>query len=140
MTSDTIPNTINWSELYIAAESMQEPFQDVVIITARQAFFERADEMASEALHGTSRAVPTDDVHQTIVHELVAKSQVTIQEYVNVKSDTATICVNVPALTDDTVMWKALDMLSHALEQLDGTEGTVYFGEPLRFSMLDKPM
>lgn len=122
-----------WPSVIIAAESANEPFEDVDIVTAQSEYIRQAYASAVSITQGQSPP-PTADTIASVAQALSLASKVWVQERVTVSDNgKITICVNVPDLSDDSVLWYALDLIAPALDQLDGAAGTVFFGENLQF-------
>lgn len=126
-------NTLDWTQVYFTAEAEREPFEDVNVITAKAEYVNRAELAAVELLMEQKIECTAQNVSR-LSRTLIATSKVFVQEFVRIDEDgTITVCIDVPDLQDDLVMWRALDYVAKALDQLDNKEGTVYFGEPIRF-------
>lgn len=126
-------NRIEWADAYFAAATTGEPLEDVTIRTARSTYADLAYTAAAEILLRESPQLSIaafDEVAKKIIDE----GRVFVQEHVDITNDGISICINAYSVENDEVTWRALDMLAVALEHLDGKTGTVYFGEPLRFS------
>lgn len=129
-----VANRIEWADVYFTASADKEPFEDVEIVTAKNSYLDLAFIAAADiVMKGHTNGAPAiDDVHR-LAKIIMDDHKIFVQEHVEVSAERISICIN--ALTvDDDVVWRALDMLAVALEQLDGGAGTVYFGEKLRFS------
>lgn len=133
MSTDTTTNRIKWADLYFAACSEKETFEDVTIVTAKSEYANLAFQAAAELILQTSHNIVQDDVLQT-AQVIMDAGKVHIQEYVRVNDVGITVCINAVSVEDEDVVWRALDMLADALQHLDGSHGTVYFGNNLQFS------
>lgn len=132
-------NAIDWPGVYFAAEAEREPFEDVNVITARAEYVNRAELAAVELLTEQGLVCNLQNISQ-LARTLIATSKVFVQEFVRIEQDgTITVCIDVPTLQSDTVMWRALDYVAKAIDQLDHKEGTVYFSEQIRFPVSAVP-
>lgn len=120
---------INWPDLYLMAESESEAFADVRIVTARSEYDRQLAEHAMDAAFGAPFGA---------VGELT--SDVCVRECVTVTDDgELSVVINASDVSDDA-MWAALDMVADAMYQLNGESGTVYFGEPIKFTETNNPV
>lgn len=134
-----LQNKIDWTGVYFTAEAAREPFEDVNVITTRAEYVNLASVAAVELLHEQQIECTSNNVSR-MARTLIATSKVFVQEFVRVDDDGAiTVCVDVPDLRNDDIMWRALDLVAKTLDQLDGQPGTVYYGEPKRFAVSDVP-
>lgn len=129
-------NSIDWSNVYFTAEAFQDPFDDVQIITARSQFLEHAYQIAAEMLIDSATELTEQSV-STVALSLIAAKKVAVREFVETTNDGLIVCINSPSTEDDNVMFRALDLVALALDQLDGQQGVVYFGDELQFSVTD---
>lgn len=123
----------SWSDLYFYADAAREPFEDVTVVTARSQYFDLVYQIAADSVYRHTGMLSTSAV-EPVAMALIASRKVHVQEHVRVDSTGITVCLDVPDTTNDDMMWRALDLVQQALDQLNGDEGTVYFGEDLWFS------
>lgn len=137
MSSNTV-NRIEWADVYFTASADREPFEDVSIITAKSAYLELAYTAAADILLRQSTKTSNFQLYQGDVLEYAAhimnEGKVFVQEHVKVAPEGISICINAANVDNEDVVWRGLDLLAGALEELDGAHGTVYFGEHLRFT------
>lgn len=134
-----LQSKIDWSGVYFTAEAAREPFEDVNVVTTRAEYVNLASIAAVELLHEQHIECTTQNVSR-MARTLIATSKVFVQEFVRVdENGMITVCVDVPDLRNDDVMWRALDLVAKALDQLDGHPGTVYYGEQKRFAVSEVP-
>lgn len=126
---------IQWPSAYFEASSSREPFEDVHIITAKGEFAAKALELSAVS---PAKSFSESEIRKR-AQQLIASQQITVTEFVSINETGITVCINADTVEDDNVMWRALDMLANALDQLDGTQGIITFGEPLKFTMSDVP-
>lgn len=134
MAPATLPqNNISWPELMIAAESNNEVFEDVRIVTAKSQYFEDVYELAIMKLVNQSKNIDFDinAINQTakeIIHEYAPY----ISEYAEITPEGSTVCINVEQITDDNV-WDAFGLLYKAIENGGKWESD----ETIRFPWVD---
>lgn len=128
--------TIEWADVYFAAEAAHEPFEEVDIITARTKLVELAYDAASHAIHNEGLPLSVQLVVR-IARTLIDTRKVFVHESVTVDRGKITCCVNVDNVNDDTTLWTALDMIASTLEQLNGQSGTILFGDPVDLTIED---
>lgn len=137
MSSNTV-NRIEWADVYFTASADKEPFEDVLIVTAKSTYLELAYTAAADILLRQSTRTSQSRLYQTDVLNyalhIMNEGKVFVQEHVKVAPDGISICINAVDVDDENVVWRALDLLADALGELDGSHGTVYFGEELRFT------
>lgn len=131
--STNTTNRIEWADLYFTACSEKETFDDVAIVTAKSEYTNLAFQAAADLMLRTSRNITQTEVLQTAAFIMDA-GKIHIQEYVKVNDNGITVCINATSVEDEDAVWRALDMLADALQHLDGSYGTVYFGDELHFS------
>ena len=140
--SNTV-NRIEWADAYFTASADNEPFEDVSIVTAKSAYAELAYTAAADILLRQSTKTSNFQLYQGDVLECAARiineGKVFVQEHVKVTPEGISICINAANVEDEDVVWRALDLLADALGELDGAQGTVYFGEELRFTSGEIP-
>lgn len=133
MSTDTTTNRIKWADLYFTACSEKEAFEDVTIVTAKSEYANLAFQAAADLMLQTSHEIIQKDVLRA-AQVIMDAGKVHVQEYVKVNEVGITVCINAVSVDDEEVVWRALDMLADALQHLDGSHGTVYFGNNLYFS------
>lgn len=126
----------DWTGVYFTADAEREPFEDVVIKTTRSKFLEIAMEAAADYLHRNGQTLTPELVNVAAV-TLIAAKKVFVQEQVKVDETGIEVLVDVPSVERDDCLWRALDLVGQALDALDGKQGTIYFGEPLQYTLLD---
>lgn len=127
-------NTINWPEVYMMAESNNEPFADVRILTAKSEYIR----VYSDYLD-LGYTYNDQQSFNNVLSSAIDSHSLDVYESVSIDGDGAiTVVINCDAVTDDAT-WTALDMVAHAMEQLNGEEGTIRFGSPLSFKSTDIP-
>lgn len=127
-----------WSNVIFAAEAAREPFEDATIITAQNHFLETVLQSAAEIVLLAGHALTETKVHD-VAHTLVSTDKVAVREHVRVDDTGISVCIDVDAADDEDTMWIALDYVAKALDQLQGAQGTVFFGEDLRFPTITFP-
>lgn len=135
-TSSTV-NRIEWADAYFMASADNQPFEDVLLVTAKRVYCDLAATAAVDIIRRSStntawRTVSPIDVYKT-ASQIMDEGKVFVHEYARVDDHGIQVCINAASVEDDDVMWRALDMLADALKYLEGHHGTVYFGEELRF-------
>ena len=65
--------------------------------------------------------------------------KVFVKERVTVAGDCITVCVNVDDIDHETSTWKAADYVTNALTRLGGADGTIFYGDELKFPASDFP-
>lgn len=125
----------DWADAVFTASSMDEPFEDVTIVSTLQEFVKTAFEVAASVMYESQHKL--DELHEVrqCAAILINEGKIVVQEHVTVTTMGITVCLNAPALDDDQVAYRAMTMVAEALDQLDGNHGTVKFGEPLRHSL-----
>lgn len=131
-------NPSKWAEVVIAAESAKEPFEDVTIVTAKSAFVDLAYQAAADLIYRQGHAL-TDEKVNAIARTLIGTQKVAVREHVSVSEAGITVCLNVADVNDEYVLWRAMDLLAKALDQLDGKTGVVAFSDDLMFSLSEVP-
>lgn len=127
MTDDVIADAV------FLAESLNEPFTEVTVITTKQRQVETAAEYVKRAF-GSS---VTNAQHYVMVAAVLTKGLVSAQESVTVDDDQITICLNVDTTDDEMVPLKSVRYLQQALDVLNGASGSVLFGSPIHYGPLD---
>ena len=124
---------INWPEVYMMAEANREPFTDIRIVTAKSEFVSVNGDL-SYTHHPTTNGISN---YNNAVIASMAGDAIAVHEQVTISADgEITVVVNRDHVDDDAT-WVALDLLTRALDELDGESGTVRFGAPLIFSPSD---
>lgn len=118
---------INWAELYLMAESEAEPFADVRVVTARSEF----DRLVAEQLFHYSEDFPFGET--TLKLDVEVRESVTLTP-----TGEFSVVIDAPEVSDDAV-WKSMDMVAEAMNQLDGVPGVVYFSSPIKFKKQTNP-
>lgn len=129
----------DWADAVFTASAMDEPFEDVTIVTARSEFAELALRSAAHLMVGEQQTLESLMHISQIAALLVNQGKLTIQENVVVSATGITVVVDVPSVQDDIVAYRAMTMVAEALDQLDGNHGTVYFGQPFKFTLDEVP-
>lgn len=130
------PCEINWPNLYFAASAFRDPFEDVTVVTAKSEFVNLVYKAAADAVYNHDCSLTTKRV-SIVAEALIRTEKIYVQECVTVNQAGITVCLDVPSVEGDDVMWKALDFVSKALDQLAGDYGTVFFSDPLKFTLDD---
>jgi hypothetical protein len=114
MSNEQLPlNNIDWAELYLVADSEDEPFAQVKLVSARSEFVESAMEQAVDiAWRGNSQA--ESDIKR-IAASLIRANTVVVQENAVVIGDTAMVCIDGDVEAEDT-RFRALDMIYAAID------------------------
>lgn len=122
---------ISWDALYFAAESHNEPFQDVNVITLKSHFVDKVYEEAIREVGLLDEQLLTKKVAKVI-----ASQEIKVQEHVEVSPRGIKVIIN-RNIIDDKATWDALDHVAVALERLDGKTGIVPFSEYFSFTAAD---
>jgi hypothetical protein len=125
-----------WPEVVIAAASAREPFEDVVIVTARSQFIDLAFQAAADIVHTEGHALTQDKVHK-VACTLIAAQKIVVQEHVRINSEGITVCLNVDDVNGEDIPWQALDYVARALDSLNGMHGVVLFSTDIQFTIAD---
>lgn len=136
MRSNTV-NRIEWADAYFTASANKEPFEEVSIVTAKSMYLELAYTAAVDIMLKQASNVTPSFIQSAMIayaDYIMNEGKVYVHEHVKVADEGISICINAVDVDDEDVVWRALDMLADALRELDGAQGTVYFGDPLRFS------
>lgn len=135
--TQTPSNRIKWPSAIFEASSAQEPFEEVHVVTAKAAYVDKACELAGDQLlRGGS--ISEQDIAR-VAKQIISSQRLTVHESVTVNGDGMNIVINAENVEDDGIMYRALDMLADALDQLQGEEGTITFGDALSFSLAEVP-
>ena len=125
-----------WPELLFYAEATHEAFRDARIITAASKYVDIAYRVAmDEPIFGD--ITNPSQLRATVVSIINAEKH-SVREYVDISKRGILACIDVHTI-DDNAMLKSLDMIANALEQLNGSDGRIYFGEELTFTTVDTP-
>jgi hypothetical protein len=130
-------NRIKWPWAYFEASSSLEPFEEVHVVTAKSEFVSNACEIAANVLMKNGDF--TEQQLNQYTQHVIASQRLSVYESVTISDTGISICINADNVEDDNVMWRALDMLADALDQLDNTQGTITFGDSLTFSISEVP-
>jgi hypothetical protein len=130
-------NRIKWPSAYFEASSSLEPFEEVHVVTAKSEFVSNACEIAANVLMKNGDF--TEQQLNQYTQHVIASQRLSVYESVTISDTGISICINADNVEDDNVMWRALDMLADALDQLDNTQGTITFGDSLTFSISEVP-
>lgn len=107
------PTNISWPELYITAESSNEPFQDMRVITAKSELLIQARSEAVAQLLQHHKPV-TDTAVDKIAAQLINTKQIQVFESASVSDEGSVVCMDVDIIDDDAI-FKALDMIYEAV-------------------------
>lgn len=129
-------NRISWPSAFFEASSSLDTFDEVHIVTARSAYADKALELAEEAQN--NQGFSEETIRKGACF-LVNSQQLSIHESVTVDINGISVCINAETVEDENIMWRALDLVADALDQLDGAYGTITYGDPLKFSISDVP-
>lgn len=122
---------ISWDALYFTAESHQESFQDVNIITLKSYFVDKVYEAAIREV-----GLISEHALDRKAVMIIASQAIKVQEHVEISSTGIKVVIN-RNMIDDDATWAALDNVAIALERLDGKSGIVPFSEYLSFAATD---
>lgn len=135
----SLSNNVNWTGLVFAADCDKEPHQDVHIITAKSEYIKLAYDLAVDELNNNPTLINNPAKIDPIAANHINNGDICVCEHVSISRSGITVCINVENITDDN-MWKALDMVATALDQLDDGYGEVTFGDKLTFSTTELPL
>lgn len=112
----TATRNIDWSGVYMLAESNKEPFVDVRITTTKCELHSKLGDL----MFATSSVISTD-----VINQLKSTTNITIPESVTVTADGQISVVMNADVIDDDATWRAIGMVADALDQLEGKPGTI---------------
>lgn len=128
-------NRIQWLRAFFEASTLQEPFEDVYVYTAKSEAVDKAMERAlshmGEVMENGDEVKPEDVPN--LAATLLDSGMFTVLEHVVVRRNGISVCINADSTEDEVAMCRALDMVAEALDQLDGKTGVINFGEKLTF-------
>lgn len=108
-----LTNTINWAELYLVAESDNEEFTHLQIVTAKSEFVAKARQLAiSQLIHEGKKftSLAIDDR----ARRLITTNQISVHEQASV-TDVGAFVVMEADVIDDDVSFQALDLVYAAV-------------------------
>lgn len=137
----TTPRTIDWPTAYFTACADNEQFANLTISSLKKelattAYAEAANLFEQLDLDLEDHAVEFIEK----ARELVNTGAVMLSEHVRVCPKGMLACVNEDDATSEASVFKALDLVAAALEQLDGEHGTIHFGERVSYSAKELAM
>ncbi len=121
-------NNISWPDLYFTAAASREHFDDVTVVTLKSYLAEKAYDVAIADV-----GVEDSEKLRTRVKKIVDSRYIHVTEHVKVSRDGIRVVIDCDVIDDDTV-WEALNMLSKALEKLEGATGKIHFGPATTFT------
>lgn len=121
------------------ANVMDEGFDDVHIITLKSDIASNAAIEAINSLILEDVLAISDSELDFMAKEMVAAGTISGREYVIVDQYGIEVCIDSDDTENPETLSRALDMVADALDQLDGTHGTIYFSEPKTYTLTDMP-
>jgi hypothetical protein len=102
-----------WPQVIFAADNLQEPLQNVHIITTKCAFLVKAQEIALDMLVSTGSKIDSDKVME-LTKSVISKGNLWVCESVEVVEDEIFVSIDVDVIDEDTT-WTVLDRIYQAL-------------------------
>ena len=124
------PRNINWTEMYLTADAAKESFTDVRIVTAKS----ECVKIASDLVFAT-----TNRITNKLIQSVVDNSAIAVHESVAINADGEISVIMNADKIDDAAVWRALDMVAEAMDQLDGSAGVVNLSGPITFTSTEIP-
>jgi hypothetical protein len=119
------------------ADQRPKKFEDVEIVTAKMEFINQVYEAAATIAYTEYGQINPADVAQA-ARMLVLAQKIHVNESVTVSDKGFKVIINASTVDDNTSM-NAFRMILKALNQLDGSHGTMMFGDPVRFTLAEVP-
>lgn len=118
---------ISWSDLYFTAEASREKFEEVSVVTLKSDFIDKVYDFVAK-----SNVCVTSKEFERRVTNLINANQVSVYERVEVSKDGIYVVISRDTIDDQAVV-DSLQMVSTALNQLNGEYGVIRFGNPVTF-------
>jgi hypothetical protein len=122
---------ISWPDVYFTAEANRERFDDVNVVTLKSYLAEKAYDIAIAEL-----GVEHPDALLARVRVILDSGRIYVSEHVKVNRSGIRVVVDCELIDEDSI-WKALDMVASALEQLNGMSGKIHFGSTITYKTTD---
>jgi len=123
-----LPNSkISWPDLYFTAETSREAFEDVVVVTLKSDFVDRVHDVAI-----SDDCISNPQKLNKRICQVLSSNQITVCERVEVTKRGIRAIVS-RDIIDESAIMQALNMVSTALDQLQGQCGVVNFGQAVSF-------
>lgn len=124
-------NEISWPAVYIAAESEQEPFTNLTVVTAKSELLVTARSTAlTELLKKNKTASP--EAIDRLAQQLVDNKLVEVYEHAHILEDSTVVCMDIEVIDDDSI-WQALDVVYEAI-----SNGGNWVGKhPVQYKWID---
>lgn len=126
---------IAWTDAYFYACSSGEHFKDVRVVTAKGEFITKVNDLVDTLWENAHLCSEQAERHLT--EQVISEMGINVQEHVTIDEAGISVCINAENVNDENTMLRTLDMVTDALDQLNGKQGTVSFGDPLTFSIND---
>lgn len=131
MNIQKIQPAVAWHNVVLAAESAQDPFEDVHVVTLISEYVAEVKQKLQASLGQLAYTTKQ-------LSEAIDKQHITVQQYVMVYHTKIDVCIHAINLTDDSSI-PVLTMVAEALDQLDGKDGTIFFGDKMSFNCSEIP-
>lgn len=126
-----------YNQLVFNAVAEKEPLQDVNTITLKGEFAKKVEMLAIENLTTQGTRLTRKTVMAEMSRIFDTKT-ITVQEAVYRTKNGLSVVVNAPVV-DENAINRVFDLVTEALDKLDGQYGVIKFGEPVSFSMNEIP-
>lgn len=130
--------TNKWVGVLETAAVNNEPFDNVNVITAKGEYVKLAYGATADALSQNAIPLTPSNVAKAAC-QMIASNKVHVHEYIKIDETGVSACVNVDDIEHEAVTWRVMDMMSTAMNSLNGSYGVVRFGPPLRFTLAEVP-
>lgn len=122
-------NKLCWSTLFFEAESSQEPFEEMRIVTAKSEFMIKARDMAITQLLENDQPA-TDKNIDKLAASFIEANKVKVYETASITEDGIFVCLDIDVIDDDAI-WTALDKVYEAIEN----GGSIQYDTPISYSL-----
>ncbi len=124
-------NQISWPAVYIAAESEQEPFTNLTVVTAKSELLVTARSAALTELLKKNNDVSPESIDR-LARQLVDNKIVEVYEHAHILDDSTVVCMDIEVIDDDSI-WQALDIVYDAISN----GGNWISKQPVSYAWLD---
>lgn len=118
------------------APAVEDSFRDINVITARAEYVNLAYLAAADLVYKEGIPLTEHTVHAVAV-AIINDRKIEVREHVSVQGGTITVCADVGSVNEAGVETLAIQRVANALEQLNGSDGVVTYGQTLVYTLSD---
>lgn len=105
---------ISWPTLIFEAESSNEPFKNMTIVTAKSEYITKAKDKAFDWLILHQPTFTYSEINE-LATSFIKEDNIQVFENASITDEGVFVCLNVEVIDDETV-WTALDRVYQAVE------------------------